>query len=519
MTTPQGSSHPTNEALELYVVGAHDQVAVDAVEAHLRQCEACTEEVRRQVRVDMALAEVAAEAQFCPGCSAVLAAARCPACGSVAVAGDFQVLRVLVQNGHGRLYLAHDRNGQQVALKELAFVQPPHPDALDAFEREARLLRQLSHPQIPRFLASFRDGEGVNTRLYLAQEYVDGESLLARLAGHQFCEAEAIEVAFQVLHILEYLQSLSPMVFHRDIKPANLLRRRDGRISLVDFGAARDLGSTVGATLVGTFGYMPLEQMGGIVDSTTDLYALGATLAQLLSRREPWSFLEDPRALERLNVSAPFRQFLAKLLARRPADRHPSAAAAMVALGEVTRRRRRHRASWRQLARGRWAAMTAGLAGFATALGFSYTLHSPPPSRRQVEPAPEPERAPPWRRRRGASGGEAMIDPFGSRPPEHRLVPVFIPPKEAAKQRLPVPDGEGRAAIAGVGSGKPFDFMARVCVSTEGNVTEVSPVTEEPDDALLRYMRTWKYRPYIVDGRALPFCTHVRIRSAAMEKW
>jgi hypothetical protein len=522
MTTPQGSSHPTNEALELYVVGAHDEVAVDAVEAHLRQCEACTEEVRRQVRVDMALAEVAAEAQFCPGCSAVLAAARCPACGSVAVAGDFQVLRVLVQNGHGRLYLAHDRNGQQVALKELAFVQPPHPDALDAFEREARLLRQLSHPQIPRFLASFRDGEGVNTRLYLAQEYVDGESLLARLAGHQFCEAEAIEVAFQVLHILEYLQSLSPMVFHRDIKPANLLRRRDGRISLVDFGAARDLGSTVGATLVGTFGYMPLEQMGGIVDSTTDLYALGATLAQLLSRREPWSFLEDPRALERLNVSAPFRQFLGKLLARRPADRHPSAAAAMVALGEVTRRRRRHRASWRQLARGRWAAMTAALAGFATALGFSYTLHSPP-ARRHVAAEPEPEATPVPRskaramrlpRRRGV-----LTDPFRPGPPEHYQAAVFIPPKDAEKQRLALPPGEGGPAPARVPPGKHFDFTARICVSTHGNVTEVSSVTERPDEALLRYMRTWKYRPYIVDGRALPFCTHVRIRSAAMEKW
>jgi serine/threonine protein kinase len=250
----------------------------------------------------------------------------------VAEAGGFRVQEVIVQNAHGRLYLARDRTGQAVALKELAFVQAPHPEAIEAFEREARLLQQLDDPQIPRFLASFREGEGVDTRLYLAQEYVEGESLLVRLGRHQFAEEEAIEVALQVLSILEYLQSLAPMVFHRDIKPANLIRRPDGRIALVDFGAARDLGPTVGATLVGTFGYMPLEQMGGIVDATTDPYALGATLCHLLGRREPWKFVEDLGAIERLNGSREFLAFLRKLMARQPSERFVSAAEAKRAL-------------------------------------------------------------------------------------------------------------------------------------------------------------------------------------------
>ena len=71
-----------------------------------------------------------------------------------------------MQNAHGRMYLARDPAGQPVALKELAFVQPPHPDAVAAFEREARLLRQLSHPQIPRFLAGLqrRRGGASNSR-------------------------------------------------------------------------------------------------------------------------------------------------------------------------------------------------------------------------------------------------------------------------------------------------------------------------------------------------------------------
>jgi hypothetical protein len=325
-------THPARETLELYVLGAHEEIAVADLEAHLRACDDCTAEVRRQVQVDAALTELAAQTVFCPGCGAVLMASSCAGCGAVAEAGGFRIEKVIVQNGHGRMYLARDATGVPVALKELAFVQAPHPDAVEAFEREARLLRQLSHPQIPRFLASFREGEGVNTRLYLAQEYVEGESLQARLQSHQFSEAEARDVALQVLAIQEYLQGLAPMVFHRDVKPANLIRRVDGRIALVDFGAARDLGPTVGATLVGTFGYMPVEQMGGIVDATTDLYGLGATLCHLLSRRPPWSFIEDPRSLSKLNVSATFRAYLAKLTARRPEDRFPSAAAATVAL-------------------------------------------------------------------------------------------------------------------------------------------------------------------------------------------
>jgi serine/threonine-protein kinase len=221
----------------------------------------------------------------------------------VAEAGGFRVERVLVQNAHGRMYLARDAEGNQGRAQGAGLRAGAPPRAIDAFEREARLLRQLSHPQIPRFLGAFREGEGVHTRLYLAQEYVDGQSLHERLQSHQFSEQEARDVAEQVLSILEYLQGLAPMVFHRDIKPANLDQARRRSIALVDFGAARDLGATVGATLVGTFGYMPVEQMGGIVDASTDLYALGATLCHLLSRRPPWKFIEDPRALERLDVS------------------------------------------------------------------------------------------------------------------------------------------------------------------------------------------------------------------------
>jgi len=82
-------------------------------------------------------------------------------------------------------------------------------------------------------------GHSLGTRLYLAQEYIEGRSLEEELCNHQFSESEIVGIAKEVLDILCHLQSLSPMVFHRDIKPANLMRRSDGKIILVDLGAAR----------------------------------------------------------------------------------------------------------------------------------------------------------------------------------------------------------------------------------------------------------------------------------------
>jgi Protein kinase domain len=507
--------HPGPETLELYVLEARDQISVDEVEAHLSSCESCTAEVRRLMQVEMALGEMAAEAVFCPGCSAVLVTARCQLCGAAAEVGGFRVEKVIVQNAHGRMYLARDRAGQPVALKELAFVQPPHPDAVEAFEREARLLRHLCHPQIPRFLASSRHGEGVNTRLYLAQEYVAGESLLVRLGQHQFSEDEAVEVALQVLSILEYLQALAPMVFHRDIKPANLIRRPDGQIALVDFGAARDLGSTVGATLVGTFGYMPVEQMGGIVDATTDLHALGATLSHLLSRQEPWSFLADPEALGRLNASRGFRLWLGKLLARRPSDRYPSASAAAVAL-RGTVRGRRGRAVTR-LPVGIVGTLCAGLAVGALASLFSdgwtitrrvsgrtdlyldtvpaFVVHGP----RVLGPAPAERMSRP-----------ARVDDEG--PPG---TPLWV-----ETPRLAIDPQDVRFHIrlppAVVGSTGIW-FQAELCASREGKVTSVT-VTRNPhpelESEIVATLMRWRYEPVLRAGVAVPFCTQLRYEVA-----
>ena len=239
------------------------------------------------------------------------------------------MLSVLAESPHGRTYRAQGPAGV-VALKELVFALVPTAEQLDAFEREAKVLESISHPQVPRFVESFREGEGPALRLYLAQELVEGEPLSDRLRAGAIDEAEARAIARQLLQILRYLHEHG--IVHRDVKPANVLRRPDGTLVLVDFGAARALeGVTHRATLVGTFGYMPPEQLGGTVDATSDLYALGATLVHLLGRKAPADTLGPDLELRlgHLQISPRFRAFLGRLTARRRGSRPASAAEAL----------------------------------------------------------------------------------------------------------------------------------------------------------------------------------------------
>jgi serine/threonine protein kinase len=280
---------------------------------------------------------MAPELPSCPSCQGPVADRLCERCGACVRAGDCRVERLLAQTSHSRVYLAQDAAGARVALKELVFALVPGAQEIDAFHREAQLLRQLQHPRIPRFVASFQEGAGASLRLYLAQEFIEGAPLSQRMAEHRFSAAEACHLAREVLEILQYLHELPAPLIHRDVKPANLLERPDGSIALVDFGAAREVrpGGTHRATLVGTFGYMAPEQLGGSADQTADLYGLGASLIHLLSRRPPEELLwsEPPADLSSsLNIGAPFARYLGSLVARRRESRYRTARAAQEAL-------------------------------------------------------------------------------------------------------------------------------------------------------------------------------------------
>src|SRR5438552_447311 len=167
-------------------------------------------------------------------------------------------------------------------------------------------------------------------------------SCSAPLTGNRCggCGAAARAGALRVLSMLA--QSPHGRTY-RDVEPGTILRRRDGTLALVDFGAARAVeGVTHGATLVGTFGYMPPEQLGGTVDATADLYALGATLVHLVGRKAPEDILgpDLELRLDHLNISPGFRAFLSRLTARKRASRPASAVEALLALDAPAPRNR-----------------------------------------------------------------------------------------------------------------------------------------------------------------------------------
>ncbi len=181
----------------------------------------------------------------------------------------------------------------QVVVKLLA-LRPGMPwDECKLFEREAQILQMLDHPQIPKYRDYFVLDQLPDSRFAwfsLVESYMPGKSLQQWLdLGYHFTETEVKKIAVEALTILVYLHELKPPVLHRDIKPSNLIWGKDQRVYLVDFGAVQDRAAAEGSTftVVGTYGYVPMEQFGGRAEPASDLYALGATLIHLLTGAAP----------------------------------------------------------------------------------------------------------------------------------------------------------------------------------------------------------------------------------------
>jgi eukaryotic-like serine/threonine-protein kinase len=256
------------------------------------------------------------------------------------IAQRYRIVAPLGQGAFGTTYEAEDlTNYQRVAIKALSLSQLTDWKSLDLFEREARVLANLDHPAIPKYLDYFHEDTAEDHQFYLVQELVVGESLAALVKkGWHSNEAEVKQIASQVLEILDYLHRLSPSVIHRDIKPQNIIRRPDGEVFLVDFGAVQDdYRQTLirGGTFVGTLGYMPPEQFRGQVFFASDLYALGATLLFLLTHRSPADLPQCRMKIDfrsRVQISPEFADWLEKMLEPAAEDRFKSASVALKAL-------------------------------------------------------------------------------------------------------------------------------------------------------------------------------------------
>jgi serine/threonine protein kinase len=257
------------------------------------------------------------------------------------------------KGGFGAVYKALDERfqGQRVvAIKELSDSQVSPSEkaqALQDFRQEANLLVQLSHPNLPNVSDFFEEGG----KAYLVMEFIEGETLEKKQdeAGGPLDEALVMGWALQLCNVLHYLHTRPHPIIFRDMKPSNVMVTRDREIKLIDFGIARFFKATVtkDTTLLGSQGYAPLEQYGrGQSDARSDIYALGATLYDLLTKEVPADSptrrvnpqaFEPPRQLIPA-ISPATEAIVLKAMEEEPRDRFQSAAEmyqAIVASGVV----------------------------------------------------------------------------------------------------------------------------------------------------------------------------------------
>jgi len=280
--------------------------------------------------------------------------ARCLAQGKwrdLIVANKYKVLDHLGVGGMGQVYLAeHQLMKRQVALKVLPTHLLRDAIAIDRFIREARALASLNHPNIVRA----HDLERVGSLYMLVMEYVDGPNLYDLVADHG--PRPVAQAAHYIAQAAEGLQHAHESGWvHRDIKPANLLVEPAGVVKVLDLGLAFLLGEDSGSPsgkvdqgqILGTADYLAPEQAidSHSVDIRADIYGLGATLYYLLSGRPPFDApnmtqkllchqMKEPTPVRDLRSEVPeeLAAVLAKMMAKKPADRYQTPAEVAAAL-------------------------------------------------------------------------------------------------------------------------------------------------------------------------------------------
>ncbi len=352
--------------------------------------------------------------------------------------GTYEILGPLGAGGMGEVYRARDsRLGREVAIKVLPEAVASSPDRLARFEREARTVAGLNHPNIVT-LFSVEDEDGVR---FLTMELVEGQSLDRLVTPGGLPISRVLDLSLALAGALVAAHERG--VIHRDLKPGNVMVTRDGWVKVLDFGLAKvasvegegpGQGATIGATaqapistygqVLGTVPYMAPEQVRGeTVDARSDLFAFGAIVYELATGRRPFAgstsadvtsaILRDvPAPVISLRVDLPrdLNRIVVRCLEKDPRDRFQTARDVYNELRYVVRE-----------------------------MGLGTAAPTPSPGPPSVTPAPSPSAASvPW-----------QPTPASAMPASRPLMAVATPPP-------PTPSPSGSSA-SGMGFAAPQD--------------------------------------------------------------
>ncbi len=263
----------------------------------------------------------------------------------------YQIIKELGSGGFATTYLAIDTLSIDKSKSVIKQLQPRFnspsiwENAKERLETEGLVLQKLGqHEQIPQLLDHFEE----NNQFYLVLEFIDGQDFTQEVQKKSLNEVEVINFLQEVLEILDFVHQQG--VIHRDIKPNNLIRRsRDRKITLIDFGAVKEIGTTILQSslrssrntlytqVIGTPGYMPPEQNNGKPVFSSDIYALGKTAIYALTGHSPteWEQIEIDEAIfwqDHVNISQGLVKLILRMISPKTSERFISVPQVMEAL-------------------------------------------------------------------------------------------------------------------------------------------------------------------------------------------
>jgi serine/threonine protein kinase, bacterial len=245
------------------------------------------------------------------------------------IGGRYEIIDVLYRGPINTVYLCRTREVTcQYALKEIWGGGAPEEEknlSINLFDQEMKILSSITHKGIPRIIDHFSE----NSWHYMLMEYIEGMTLSAikKKRFEHITIKEVVSWASQICDILNYLHSRERPIIFRDLKPSHIMLSLSGNIKLIDFGLARFFtpAKERDTYVLGTFGFAAPEQYGqSQTGPETDIYALGATLYDLLTDEDIQKFVFQFPPIRKFNRAAPswLEGIIARCLEKNPKKRY-----------------------------------------------------------------------------------------------------------------------------------------------------------------------------------------------------